>query len=136
MIHLKPLPGTPYYREGSFDEILQTAVDSEGALDAAGAQGCLVQTVDRVYGVEDEADPARTAAMSVVVQAIRKRVRADFLVGVQFMRNAVKPSLAVAKVCGGNFVRVGVFVGALLTECGWVSAQPLANMEIVRQVES
>jgi predicted TIM-barrel enzyme len=49
MIHLQALPGTPYHRDGSFEEILQTAVRSARALETGGANGCLIQTVDRVY---------------------------------------------------------------------------------------
>ena len=63
MIHLQPLPGTPFYKEGSFNQILDTAVQSARALYDGGADGCLVQTVDRIYSVKDESDPARTTLM-------------------------------------------------------------------------
>lgn len=43
MIHLQPLPGTPYYQEDSLPGIVQTAVDSALALERGGATGCLVQ---------------------------------------------------------------------------------------------
>ena len=57
MIHLQPLPGTPFYKEGSFSRILDIAVESALALCKGGADGCLVQTVDRIYSVADESDP-------------------------------------------------------------------------------
>jgi predicted TIM-barrel enzyme len=43
MIHLQPLPGTLFYKDGSFPQTLETAVHSARALYAGGADGCLVQ---------------------------------------------------------------------------------------------
>jgi uncharacterized protein len=129
MVHLAPLPGTPFYKQGSFEETRATAVESARALEEGGADGCLVQTVDRVYGVKDESDPARTAAMALIVGAITEATSEDFQVGVQLMRNAVKSSLAVAKVAGGTFIRAGALVGMTLTANGMVEANPLDVME-------
>src|SRR3954468_6340234 len=103
-IHLQPLPGTPFYQEGSFHQTLDIAVQSALALYKGGADGCLVQTVDRLYSVKDESDPARTTAMGLIVHAIAQATGAEFQIGVQLMRNALKASLAVAKVAGGTFI--------------------------------
>ena len=65
MIHLQPLPGTLFYKDSSFNQTLDTAVQSARALYDGGADGCLVQTVDRIYSVKDESDPARTIAMGL-----------------------------------------------------------------------
>jgi predicted TIM-barrel enzyme len=107
MVHLAPLPGTPFYRDGSFAQILDAAVRSACALAEGGADGCLVQTVDRVYAPGEDSDPARTAAMALVVRSVAEATGEDFQVGVQLMRNALKASLAVAKVAGGSYIRAG-----------------------------
>ena len=111
MIHLQPLPGTLFYKEDSFKQTLETAVESARALYNGGADGCLVQTVDRLYSVKDESDPARTTAMGLIVQAIVQATGEEFQVGVQLMRNALKASLAVAKVAGSH---TGQFLAELL----------------------
>jgi uncharacterized protein len=137
MVHLRPLPGTPFYEEGSLWKMLDDAVASALALRDGGADGCLVQTVDRVYSVEDESDPARTAAVALIVRAIVEATAGeDFLVGVQLMRNAVKASLAVAKVAEADFVRVGALVGATLTAHGLVQANPLDVMDYRRKINA
>ncbi|MEU0478347.1 BtpA/SgcQ family protein [Streptosporangium sp. NPDC006013] len=147
MIHLQPLPGTPFHRDGSFEQILATAVGSARALHAGGADGSLIQTVDRVYPMGEECDPARIAAISLITAAITQATGPSFQVGVQLMRNAVQASLAVAKVSGGSFVRAGAIVGATLTTHGMVEADPLAvmayrkkidawNVKIIAEVES
>jgi membrane complex biogenesis BtpA family protein len=137
MVHLKPLPGTPFHTEGSLGRILDDAVRSASALRDGGADGCLIQTVDRVYSVENESDPARVAAMALIVRAVVEATDGDgFRVGVQLMRNAVQASLAVAKVTEASFVRVGTLVGATLTAQGLVQANPLDVMEYRRKINA
>lgn len=125
MVHLQPLPGTPFHRPGTFPEILKRAVESARCLDSGGADGCLVQTVDRVYATGEESDPARITAMGLIVNAIAEATSERFQVGVQLMANALKASLAVAKVAGGSYIRAGAVVGATLSEHGMIEAHPL-----------
>ena len=136
MIHLQPLPGAVFYADGSFNQTLETAVESAQALYHGGADGCLVQTVDRIYSVKDESDPTRTTAMGLIVHAIVQATGADFQVGVQLMRNALKASLAVAKVAGGSFIRAGALVGTTLTAHGMVEANPLDVMEYRKKINA
>jgi membrane complex biogenesis BtpA family protein len=124
MVHLLPLPGTPFYQEGSMDLILEKAVADATALYQGGADGCLIQTVDRVYPAADEADYARVAAMATIVKAVADATGPEFQIGVQIMVNALKASIAVAKVCGGSFLRCTALVGATLSAAGMVEANP------------
>jgi uncharacterized protein len=136
MIHLRPLPGTPFYAEASFEETLEIAVQSARALDEGGADGCLVQTVDRVYSSGEDCDPARTTAMGLIVNAIVAATGEQFQVGVQLMCNALKASLAVAKVTGGSYIRASALVGATLTSSGMVEANPLEVMEYRNKINA
>jgi hypothetical protein len=136
MIHLQPLPGTLFYTDGSFHQTLDTAVQSARAFYDGGADGCLVQTVDRVYSVKDDSDPARTTAMGLLVHAIAQVTGEEFQIGVQLMRNALKASLAVAKVAGGTFIRAGALVGMTLTAHGMVEANPLEVMEYRHKINA
>lgn len=129
MVHLPPLPGTPFHEEGSFGKTLELAVASARALDEGGADGCLVQTVDRVYATGEDSDPARTCAMALIVSAIAAATSADFQIGVQLMTNALKASLAVAKVAGGSFIRAGALIGATMSPHGLVEAHPHEVMD-------
>src|SRR5262245_3086204 len=112
MVHLLPLPGTPFYQGGSMDQTLEKAVADATALYDGGADGCLIQTVDRVYPAGDEADYARVAAMAAVTKAVADATSPAFHIGVQIMVNALKASVAVAQVCGGSFIRCTELVGA------------------------
>ena len=134
MVHLAPLPGTPLHVPGSLDHTVSVAVESALALKAGGADGCLIQTVDRLYSVDDDADPARTSSLTLITRAVREAVGPGFTIGVQMMRNAIRASLAVAHLCGGGFVRAGALVGATVSPHGIVTANPLAVMEYRRRV--
>lgn len=125
MVHLPPLPGTPFYQEGNMEEAFEKAVADATALYQGGADGCLIQTVDRVYPVEDEADYARVAALAAIAKVVSDATAPSFQIGVQIMINALKASVAVAKVCGGSFVRCTALVGATLTASGMIEANPL-----------
>jgi predicted TIM-barrel enzyme len=104
---------------------LEKALADATALYEGGADGCLIQTVDRVYPTTDEADYARVAAMATVVKVVTDATGPEFQVGVQIMVNALKASLAVASVCSGSFLRCTVLAGATLTPSGLVEAKPL-----------
>ena len=129
LVHLMPLPGTPFYQKESLQENIKKAVADACALARGGAHGCLIQTVDRAYDAKDDADYARVAAMTLIVQAVKKAVPADFLVGVQLMWNCITPSLAVAKVCAADFVRCTALVGVSDSPYGMVEANPLKVQE-------
>jgi len=124
MIHAGPLPGTPFHKEGSFGRTVEDAVASATALYDAGADGCLIQTVDRVYPVVDEADPARIAAMGILAQAVRRVVPWEFRIGIQIMRNANCAAIGVAHVAGCDFIRATALVGTTMSPHGLVRGEP------------
>jgi membrane complex biogenesis BtpA family protein len=136
MVHLTPLPGTPFHCGGSLSAIVDTAVSSARALQEGGADGCLIQTVDRVYAPGEGCDPARIAALALITRAVADATGPPFQIGVQVMRNAVQASLAVAKVAGGHFVRVSALVGATMTPSGLVTGDPLGVAEYRRKIDA
>jgi uncharacterized protein len=124
LIHLKPMPGTPFFEEGDFEKSLEKAQYDAKALYDGGADGCLVQTVERVYPLGDEADYARVAGMAAITHAVSQSTGPDFQIGVQIMVNALKASVAIAKVCDGSYIRCAALVGSTMTPWGLVQANP------------
>lgn len=125
MVHLGAMPGTPFYEEGSYEATFERALHDAKALAEGGATGCLVQTVERVYPTNDEADYARVVGVAHIVRAIAKETRPDFQIGVQIMTNALQASVAVAKVSGGSFLRCFALVGQSLSSWGMIEAKPI-----------
>ena len=61
LVHLLPMAGTPLYEEGNIDKMTRKAVEDCKTLQANGADGCLIQTVDVYYPSTDDTDYARVA---------------------------------------------------------------------------
>ena len=146
LIHLLPLPGTPFFEEGNFERSLEKAVNDAKHLYEGGADGCLIQTVDKVYPANDEADYARAAAMAAITHAVSQSTGDDFQIGAQLMWNSLHASLAIAKVCGGSFTRCTALVGSTMSPFGLVEANPLPflnyraaihaeNIKLVAEIE-
>ncbi len=129
LVHLRPMPGTPFYQEGDFERSLEKALRDTTALYRGGADGCLIQTVDKVYPARDEADYTRVAAMAAIVHAVAQNTGPEFQIGVQIMWNALTASLAIAKVCGGSFIRCTALVGSTYSSFGLVEANPYEVMK-------
>lgn len=125
LIHLKPLPGTPLFEEGLFEVSLEKAIKDATALYKGGADGCLVQTVDRIYPSSDDADYARVSAMAIITYAVKQATGPDFHVGAQIMWNCITPSLGVAKAAGACFTRATALVGTTNSAFGVIDANPL-----------
>lgn len=134
MIHLKPMPGTPHYQEGDFEKSLSKAVADARALYDGGADGCLIQTVDKVYPAKDEADYTRVAGMAAIVHAVAQETGPEFQIGVQIMWNALTASAAVAKVAGASFQRCTALVGTSMSPFGLVEANPYEFLKFRRSI--
>ncbi len=134
LIHLVPLPGTPLFEEGNLEIALEKALRDSQALYRGGADGCLVQTVDKIYPSGDDADYARVSAMAVITHEVRKATGPEFLVGAQIMWNCITPSLAVAKVTGAQFTRCTALIGTTTSPFGLIDANPHKVATYRRQI--
>lgn len=134
LVHLLPMPGTPFFQEGDFERSLDKAVQDARALYEGGSDGCLIQTVDKVYPVQDEADPVRAAGMAVITRAVAQTTSEDFQIGVQIMWNGLSASAAAARVAGGSFLRCTALVGRTESPFGLVEANPLAFLNYRRAI--
>lgn len=123
MVHVLPLPGTPYFG-GSIEAIIERALSDARALEKGGADGILIQNRgDRTYA-KDRSAPEAVACMALVGAAVKQAV--NLPVGFHLLRNDVLGSLALAATCRGTFIRVGCGIGATYLPQGIVEADPSA----------
>lgn len=120
LIHLRPMPGTPFYKEGDYETSIRKAVKDAKALEQGGASGCLIQTVDKVYPTGDESDHVRATCLAVIASEVKKAVGPDFKIGAQLMWNCITPSLAAARAVGADFTRCTALVGQTPSPFGGV----------------
>ena len=124
MVHLLALPGSPEFG-GSFLVVRDKALRDARALAAGGVDAVLVQNRgDRTFPL-DRAYPETIAAMTLIVDEVVHAVRdAGVAVGVQLLRYDVPASLAVARICGADFIRAGALVGSTYSAQGVMHARP------------
>lgn len=136
VVHLPPLPGTPFFDDEKFRAGSAAARQSVEALVDGGADGALVQTADRVYDLDAPPDPMRVALLTRLMSELRAAHPAGFRLGVQVMRNGVEESLAIAKATGCDFVRATALIGATLSASGWVTPNAAQIMQYRTRIQA
>ncbi len=115
MIHLPALPGAPR-SELTMDSLVAYALSEANRLERAGLDACIVENVGDVPLFRDSVPAATAAAMAVLVTEVRRAT--SMHVGVNVLRNACLEALSVAHVCGADFIRCNVVIGAYVTDQG------------------
>jgi len=114
-VHLKPLPGAPRNRE-SIADIIKFAVADAVAYERGGANAVFIENFGDVPFTKANVPPETIAAMAAAGCAIRAAVKLP--IGFNVLRNDARAGLALCAACGGDFIRVNVHCGAMLTDQG------------------
>lgn len=117
VVHLRPLPGSPRWR-GDLERVIDFAVSDARAYERGGAHALFIENFGDVPFTRGCVAPETIAAMAAAGRAIRQAVRLP--VGFNVLRNDARAALALCAVCGGEFVRVNVHTGAMLTDQGLI----------------
>lgn len=116
MVHLAALPGSLAYAGDGMDSILLRAIDDVTALEAGGADAIMVENFFDAPFAKEHVPPHTIAAMTRAVMSIRDITTLPL--GVNVLRNDARSAIAIAHICGAQFVRVNVWVGAAVTDQG------------------
>lgn len=118
-LHLTPLVGYKGYKDT--ETVLKTAIQDLEALDQGGVDGILIENN---YDIPHKINvgPEIVACMTYITSHIINRTNRP--VGVSVLWNDFKATLAIAKICGGKFVRIPVFVDNVRTSYGDILGNP------------
>lgn len=121
-LHLMPLPGAPYYKGQSMDELLTYTLDEVKDLIEAGVDGLIVENHGDIPFVKPEEIGYETvSAMTYIGAEVHKYASAhEVPIGVNCLANGGIPALAIAKAIGAKFVRINQFVNAYVANEGIV----------------
>ena len=133
MIHMPALPGAPQ-NDRSMDELVAFALSEARKLESAGLDACIVENVGDVPLFRDKVPPVTVAAMSVLVTEVRRAT--SMHVGVNILRNAWEEALSIAHVCGADFIRVNVVIGAYVTDQGIIQGCAAELARLRRSLDS
>jgi uncharacterized protein len=115
MIHMPALPDAPQ-NDKTMDELVAFALTEARKLETAGLDACIVENVGDVPLFREHVPPATVAAMALLVTEVRRAT--SMHVGVNILRNACTEALSIAHVCGADFIRCNVVIGAYVTDQG------------------
>jgi membrane complex biogenesis BtpA family protein len=115
MVHLGALPGSAHW-SGDLAAVIARALADAKALEDGGAHGIMVENFFDAPFHKTAVPPVTIAAMTAAILAVRTAVALPL--GVNVLRNDACAALSIAHVCGAQFIRCNVFVGAVVTDQG------------------
>jgi membrane complex biogenesis BtpA family protein len=123
MVQLGPLPGSSRYKGGRIGETLDSALAEAGILANNGIDVLMVQNLGDLP-VGARATFAQVAWMTRITAEVRSRF--SIPLGLNLLENDAEAMLAVASAAGADFIRIKVYVGAMMTPFGIESGQAFA----------
>jgi membrane complex biogenesis BtpA family protein len=115
VIHLLPLPGSPRFG-GKLQPICDRAAADALAYERGGATAIIIENFGDVPFTGGAVAPETIAAMARAAAVVRAEI--DLPLGFNVLRNDARAALGLAAACEGNFIRVNVHTGAMLTDQG------------------
>jgi len=134
MVHLPPLPGAARASD-SMDDLEQRAIADARLLAEHGFDGCILENFGDSPFWKDTVEPVTVAACARLVIAVR-RAAPSLRLGVNVLRNDARAALSIATVCGADFVRVNVHVGATATDQGIIEGRAADTLRLRRALGS
>jgi membrane complex biogenesis BtpA family protein len=132
MVHLRPLPGSP--SGGSLEDALAAAHSDAQALMDAGFDGLVVENFGDTPFAKENVPPSTVASMAVVAHELRRTHNVPL--GVNVLRNDARAALSIASVCGCDFIRVNVHVGAVVADQGVIEGRARETLLLRRELAS
>jgi membrane complex biogenesis BtpA family protein len=123
MVQLGALPGGSRYKGARIEDILDPALAEAHILAENGVDALMVQNLGDVPTAMS-ATMVQVAWMTRVTAEVRRRFAKP--VGLNLLENDAEAMFAIASAAGADFVRIKIFVGAMLTPFGVGEAQAFA----------
>ncbi len=133
MIHLRPLPGAAAYRGGGSGPALEVALADGRLLDAAGVDAILIQNTGDLPATSD-GGPETIANMAAIGTVLRRELKAPL--GVNILANGTESALAVAAAIGAMFVRIKVYVGAVVGIGGLIQGSAQRAQDFMGRIDA
>lgn len=125
------LPGSIGYAGATFEQLAERAVADAKAYAAAGFDALMIQNVGDLP-VPERVGPETVAWLAALGRAVRDAV--SIPLGVCILKSDGPSSLAVCQAIGGDFVRVKVWVGAMVGAEGIVQGSALETLQYRKHI--
>ncbi len=131
VIHLLPLPGSPR-SDGDIDKIIRSALADAFAYAEGGADALIMENFGDIPFSKGAVAPETVAAMAVAGATVRAAI--ELPLGFNVLRNDGLSALALCAACGGNFIRINVLSGAMVTDQGVIEGDAHALLRKQREI--
>ena len=131
VVHLLPLPGSPRW-QGNLEQLIEFAVNDADSYERGGADAVCIENFGDVPFTKSCVAPETIATMAAAGRAIRAKIKLP--IGFNVLRNDARAALALSAACGGNFVRVNVHAGAMLTDQGLIESDAYETLRYRERV--
>jgi len=131
VVHLRPLPGSPGWQK-NLEELITLAVNDARAYERGGADALFIENFGDVPFTKGPVGPETIAAMAVAGRAVRDSVQLP--IGFNVLRNDACSALALCAACGGDFIRVNVHTGAMLTDQGLIEGNAFKTIRYRQRI--
>ncbi|MFL5761611.1 MAG: BtpA/SgcQ family protein [Thermomicrobiales bacterium] len=133
VVHLDPLPGTV---RGPHASALTATIDRASrdawALAEGGVNALIVENFGDAPFKRNQVAPHTVAAMTLAVDAVMRET--NLPVGVNVLRNDGKSAVSIAAMTAASFVRINVYVGAAITDQGFIQGNALDVQELIHKL--
>jgi uncharacterized protein len=126
MVQLSALPGGSRYRGGAINDVIGTALAEAEILASHGVEALMVQNLGDIP-TDLQATNVQVAWMTRVVSEVHRH--AGRPTGLNMLENDAEAMIAVASAANADFVRIKIYVGAMVTPFGVESAQAFSAIK-------
>ncbi|MEM9539354.1 MAG: BtpA/SgcQ family protein [Cyanobacteria bacterium P01_E01_bin.42] len=133
VVHLLPLPTSPRWN-GDLNKVIDRAEQEATALAAGGVDGIIIENFFDAPFAKNCVDPATVSAMTLIVQRLLSLIMLP--VGINVLRNDGKSAMAIASICGCQFIRVNVLTGVMATDQGIIEGNAWELLRYRRELGS
>jgi membrane complex biogenesis BtpA family protein len=120
MVQLPALAGGSGYRGEGFAKVLEVALSEASILAENGVDALMIQNLGDIP-VDMHATSVQVAWMTSVTAQIRQAFKLP--VGLNLLENDAEAMFAIASASDADFVRIKIYVGAMMTPFGLETAQ-------------
>lgn len=120
MIHVPPLPGSPFY-SSTMAAVLEATSQEAMMFERLGFDGIIIENMHDTPYLNGRVGPETTAAMTAVATTVRRHFTGPC--GIQILAAANKEALAVALAAELDFIRAEGYVFAHVADEGIIQAQ-------------
>ena len=131
MIHLLPLPGSAAYDGRGIGPVVERALADGRALAEGGVDAILIQNTGDLPATSD-GGPETIAHMTMIGTLLRQEIQTPL--GVNILANGAESALAVAQAISAAFVRIKVYVGAVVGIGGVMQGAAQRAQDFIRRI--